>query len=892
MHSNFNQPSLQAPRPSSSSSSTTVPQSPFTSSTSTRNSKLDQIIQNFYTKTAQIIIQARCSPNACNNYSLGLDINNAKKRTSLKSSSSSTSRKLNKWFNVATEDSDLLREELRFWRNLAIQTVEETPPMRIDIYLDTSQLSSTNKSLMIADDNLRWSYIDLNKSHYPIDRIYLESWELSLRSHPFPDHAVDLPNLYKRSIVFFRALHSFIRLLPSYELYRKIHKHHSNTAGDDDAIRNLLSIGYRLSASLPSEQQQHPDVTRNDISLETAILNSDARKPTSNYDFNDIITPIGTFKLRAIYRRNCDFKIEDTEKDLSSHFIDMDEQFFTPTLAKYQQQQQQQQSSNRPSTRPVSMLSNRSPPTSINSRYSSYDNNEQQQRLRSNTSSSTTSNSRRASATFVVSPFKSPFLSSSPQADCIFSVSNMKGGASTNNNTTAASHPVSTSTNEAILSNTLSTTSGTMNTTLTEDDTSIDSNSTTSKPIETGTGGGGSSFGSRKIEFSSSFERYKSTSSATKNRLMSGSPSSISMTRRWSRTSDQNSSLYSFNRTEHDDETDELEDFVKLVGSSQELRMFNRNRNESATTTATPSTNTKHEPPVSDQSNSNSMIIRKSMLPHFQSLRETHDTLSDSLSTSMIMSQHYSSPPVPTPQQQRQLAFVATTTVSHHQPTITSPLHPKSLPPPQTTVSGGHQSSIAPPSPTKKQFKQDGYQQVNSCDKDLSAYSTYPQDYHRHQELQRYLSRPISLKNRALYHRKEDDEQPSDEINNNNNSSLMDDDDSLVFKMSELDTNEPCSSSITNISATGIPEIKTTPPPPTQQSPSSSSNYLELTPALTPPAPLLQRLQTLSSAMSAVIEEEEKSSSSSSKNTTNTSSSSSTSSLKPNSPSLLPFEPW
>jgi hypothetical protein len=46
-----------------------------------------------------------------------------------------------------------------------------------------------------------------------------------------------------------------------------------------------------------------------------------------------------TFKLNVTYRRNCDFKVEDSERDLSAQFIDMDEQFFTPTMAKYQQQE-------------------------------------------------------------------------------------------------------------------------------------------------------------------------------------------------------------------------------------------------------------------------------------------------------------------------------------------------------------------------------------------------------------------------------------------------------------------------------------------------------------------------------------------------------------------------
>lgn len=56
-----------------------------------------------------------------------------------------------------------------------------------------------------------------------------------------------------------------------------------------------------------------------------------------------------TFKLNVTYRRNCDFKVEDSERDLSAQFIDMDEQFFTPTMAKYQQEYAK--------PRPVSMYS-------------------------------------------------------------------------------------------------------------------------------------------------------------------------------------------------------------------------------------------------------------------------------------------------------------------------------------------------------------------------------------------------------------------------------------------------------------------------------------------------------------------------------------------------------
>lgn len=56
-------------------------------------------------------------------------------------------------------------------------------------------------------------------------------------SHPLPDYAVDLPSLYKRSIVFFRSLYSFVRLLPGYELHRRI-RH-----------PGPLSIGFRMGVS-------------------------------------------------------------------------------------------------------------------------------------------------------------------------------------------------------------------------------------------------------------------------------------------------------------------------------------------------------------------------------------------------------------------------------------------------------------------------------------------------------------------------------------------------------------------------------------------------------------------------------------------------------------------
>jgi hypothetical protein len=54
--------------------------------------------------------------------------------------------------------------------------------MILDVYLDTSKLSH-NQSLVVADDNLRWNRVELKSqsSDAHIDRILIESWELTLK---------------------------------------------------------------------------------------------------------------------------------------------------------------------------------------------------------------------------------------------------------------------------------------------------------------------------------------------------------------------------------------------------------------------------------------------------------------------------------------------------------------------------------------------------------------------------------------------------------------------------------------------------------------------------------------------------------------------------------------
>ncbi|KAI7868435.1 autophagy-related protein 13-domain-containing protein [Spinellus fusiger] len=260
------------------------PSTPIASSSSgTRNSKLEHIIQNFYTKTAQVIVQAR------------IDV-----ESSHKEKKNSHGRKINKWFNVVTEDIESLREELKHWRRLSVRYgEEEPPPMVLDLYLDTSEIRR-GQVLVAVDDNLQRHRVDLGMhGSQEVHRILVETWVLTL-NHPLPDTPVDLPNLYKRSIIFFRSLHSLVRLLPGHSLQQRL----KDTSGAG------LSLKYRLSSSL-----QH---SSDEIALSQPIMSGDMQNQTQTYDFSDIVTPLGTLKLQLYYRKSCDFQIENHLSSLPS----------------------------------------------------------------------------------------------------------------------------------------------------------------------------------------------------------------------------------------------------------------------------------------------------------------------------------------------------------------------------------------------------------------------------------------------------------------------------------------------------------------------------------------------------------------------------------------------
>ncbi len=167
--------------------------------------KVNQMIQNYFAKAVQVIVQSRVnvSPTYIHN---------------------STSKKTNKWFNIELDDSNIFRDEVRLWKTSDAQE-PGPPPLLVEAYLDTRDLNP-NETLVFSKENEPPIKIEA-KLHS--DQVVLERWRIELLP-PIAESPPDLPVSYKRTIAMFRSLHTLCRLLPSWKLRKRLAKTKLNSS--------------------------------------------------------------------------------------------------------------------------------------------------------------------------------------------------------------------------------------------------------------------------------------------------------------------------------------------------------------------------------------------------------------------------------------------------------------------------------------------------------------------------------------------------------------------------------------------------------------------------------------------------------------------------------------
>ena len=184
---------------------------------------------------------------------------------------------------------------------------------------------------MIVDDQGKaWDVLEaLNVSGNPgadlrrtrKTQVVLERWKIELgdSSAAVPtDLGSLLPTIYKKSIVLFRSLFTYTKFLPAWKFAKRVAKLRSNPS--------FLAINYRIinGASV-----------RNPLTADTLFTPSfeSGGRSVETFSFGATESPAGSFSIEVSYRTNCEFRVDDSEALLSSHFMGMDEQFFQPSLA-------------------------------------------------------------------------------------------------------------------------------------------------------------------------------------------------------------------------------------------------------------------------------------------------------------------------------------------------------------------------------------------------------------------------------------------------------------------------------------------------------------------------------------------------------------------------------
>lgn len=269
--------------------------------------KVNQVIQNYYTKAALTIVSARVI---------------------LPESFTKTGEiRQNKWFNVVLPDSDDLISDVMEWKTMDAMR-GPTPPLCIEIYLDIRGLNP-RQSLVVHDEHgKRWDVSEALRAAVESPRpsgrttlptqLVLERWSIEIgdKNAVHPTELRDpLPNVYKKAVVLFRSLYAYLRFLPAYKYYKTI----ARLPASDPSLK----LHYRICHAA----RPQPDT-----------LNIPLYPSTENVTERQVFTPsnspIGPFCISVQYRTNCEFSVDDSESLLSSKFMGLDDTYLEPSTSR------------------------------------------------------------------------------------------------------------------------------------------------------------------------------------------------------------------------------------------------------------------------------------------------------------------------------------------------------------------------------------------------------------------------------------------------------------------------------------------------------------------------------------------------------------------------------
>ncbi|WWC65350.1 uncharacterized protein I303_107968 [Kwoniella dejecticola CBS 10117] len=326
-------------------------------------SRTDQVLYRFYLKTVGVLVDGRLTHYA---------------------GKQAGEKKYDKWFNLILPELAIHKSDLGIYRSISsYQPYTEVgstpspesctiPPLLIAFILDTSDIP--NGQALLWNKGGAKIPIDVGlagkgkgKERETRSGIILERWTFSAQTPPpdAPSTSQLAPHTaYRIGIIHFRALFSLIRLLPAYRLFRRLRR-------SNNGLRMGLKLwgaeGYQNS---PEGLEEAWEVMERGLvglstGLDELVVNDSALpEEIERYDFPKLELFGNEYTLSADFRPEVDFSVEDMEAVLSEKFVDMDEDWFTPTVSRRNTQEESptvRPETSRKSSMPTPIQSNTSP---------------------------------------------------------------------------------------------------------------------------------------------------------------------------------------------------------------------------------------------------------------------------------------------------------------------------------------------------------------------------------------------------------------------------------------------------------------------------------------------------------------------------------------------------
>lgn len=257
----------------------------------TSHLKLLQVIQNFFTKTSQIILQARSlsDPSV--------------------SATSPQAQRIKKWFNLnlASSTEDWVRDEMKLWKSFT--DVSQIQPMIIETYLDLRQLGPREIVSLEDDTGNSWTVAkgSSKKQEVVVER-WLVEFDRSATSSSSPD---ELPLIYKQALVLIRVLYGYIRLLPAYKLRKVLCQL---------TLKSLVLKNKFIDGRNPISSKGRVGLSKPIIPHQMLLTESHLTQKS----FAPVQTTMGSLRVSVAYRNHFRFTVQDNEEMLSNQFLNSD----------------------------------------------------------------------------------------------------------------------------------------------------------------------------------------------------------------------------------------------------------------------------------------------------------------------------------------------------------------------------------------------------------------------------------------------------------------------------------------------------------------------------------------------------------------------------------------